>query len=177
MQKKPSHRYPHRDAFSADLASLLHRLESPSAEAISDARKFEALRALPFFKGFRDVEVWEVLRIASWQRFSAGRTILREGERGESFFVLVDGDVEVSRGAVSLAALTAGACFGEMLYFEEPQTLRTTTVRARTDAVAIEVRALALGEASSRCQLKFNRAFLRILLGRLDGANRRIAGQ
>jgi CRP-like cAMP-binding protein len=90
--------------------------------------------------------------------------------------VLVDGQVEVTRAGYELAKLVNGACFGELLYFEDVNALRGTTARACTDVVVLEIRSAALTAASDACQVQFNRAFLRILLARLEEANRRIAG-
>jgi len=176
LQKDPLERHASWNEFAVDLASLVRELDAPREDELSDARKFEALRALAFFRDFREVEIWETLRAGTWRTVPGGFTMIREGERGDSFYVLVDGEVEVSRAGRALATLIAGACFGEMLYFEERHALRTTTVRTRGPATVLEIRAASLAAASDACQVQFNRAFLRILLGRLDDAARRLAG-
>jgi CRP-like cAMP-binding protein len=176
LKKDPRLRYESWNQFSADLASLVHNITPQRSEALSEARKFEALRGLPFFRDFREVEIWETLRAASWRRVSDGRTVIHEGERGDSLYVLVEGTVEISRGGNVLANLVPGACFGELLYFEDEHTLRSTTVRAVGDVTVLEIRAVALTTASDACQVQFNRAFLRILLARLDDATRKLAG-
>jgi len=175
LKKDQRLRYQGWDELSVDLAGLMHRIEPPRIEALSEARRFEALRGLAFFRDFQEVEIWETLRAAQWRHVSDGRTILRERERGDSLYLLVDGCVEVSRCGQVLATLIAGACFGELLYFDEEHTLRTTTVRAIGEIALLEIRAVALAAASSACQVQFNRAFLRILLARLDDANRKLA--
>jgi eukaryotic-like serine/threonine-protein kinase len=176
LHKDPLERHASWNEFAADLASLVRELDAPREDELSDARKFEALHALAFFRGFRDVEIWEALRAAVWRAVPAGVTVIREGDRGDSFYVLVDGEVEVSRGGRVLAVLIAGACFGEMLYFEDRHALRSTTVRTRGPATVLEIRAASLAAASDACQVQFNRAFLRILLTRLEDATRRLAG-
>ncbi len=176
LKKDPRLRYESWNQFSADLASLVHHIEPARSDALSEARKFEALRGLAFFRDFREVEIWETLRAASWRHISDGRTVIHEGERGDSLYVLVEGTVEISRGGNALANLVAGACFGEMLYFEDEHTMRATTVRAIGDVTVLEIKAVALTTASDACQVQFNRAFLRILLARLDDATRRLAG-
>jgi tRNA A-37 threonylcarbamoyl transferase component Bud32 len=176
LQKDVKQRFADWNEFSAEIANLLHETRAPGPEELSEARKFHAMSELTFFRDFREVEIWEVLRASGWKEFPDGSLVIREGERGDAFYVLVDGCVEVSRGGNALATLVAGACFGEMLYFEENQILRTTTVRASGTAVALEIPAATLAATSDACQVQFNRAFLRILLGRLEGANRRLAG-
>ena len=129
------------------------------------------------FRDFREVEIWEVLRISSWQHIPENTIIIQEGDRSESFYVLVEGSVEVSRAGHHLATLVRGECFGEMLYFMGDAGVRSTTVTSKTSVLFIEVRADALMAASDACQLQFNRAFIRILIDRLAAANQKLAGR
>jgi len=62
-----------------------------------------------------------------------------------------------------------------MLYFSAESALRTTTIRARGPVLVAEIKANALASASDRCQVQFNRAFMRILINRLTEANKRLA--
>lgn len=65
------------------------------------------------------------------QAFPAGAIICRQGEPGQSMFVIVDGSVEIVRGDHLLGSLGAGEFFGEMSLLEhEP---RAATARAKTD--------------------------------------------
>ena len=76
------------------------------------------------------------------RRFAAGETIVREGERGSSMFIVEAGRLGVSvHGKVGqsqrLAVLEAGAAFGEIsLLTGDP---RTATVRALTEATLLEI--------------------------------------
>ena len=69
--------------------------------------------------------------------FTAGETILNQGETGDSGFVVVSGTVEVSVGSgkapKTLATLSAGDVFGEMSLIDPSP--RSATVRALTDVV------------------------------------------
>jgi non-specific serine/threonine protein kinase len=130
---------------------------------------------LSFFDGFSDVEIWETLRIASWRSLPERTTIIAEGERCESFYLLAEGEVDVTRNARQLAALGAGDCFGEMLYFSSDRTLRTTSVQTRSAVLVAEIKAAALSAASDRCQVQFNKTFIRILTNRLTEANKKLA--
>ena len=76
------------------------------------------------------------------RRFAAGETIVREGDRGSSMFVVEAGRLGVSaHGTVGqsqrLAVLEPGAAFGEIsLLTGDP---RTATVRAMTEATLLEI--------------------------------------
>ena len=64
--------------------------------------------------------------------FSAGDTIISEGEDGQNAFLIVEGNVEVSVGdgsnAKTLAELSSGDVFGEMSLLEPGP--RSATVKA-----------------------------------------------
>jgi CRP-like cAMP-binding protein len=70
-----------------------------------------------------------------------GEAIVRQGEVGNSMYVVQAGEVEVLRetedGEVRLAVLGAGDFFGEMSIFE--REVRSATVRARGEAQVLTV--------------------------------------
>ncbi len=61
MQKDMAQRYQNCIEFRKDLATLFRELKAPR-EDFSETRKFHLLRNLSFF---RDVEIWEALRISA----------------------------------------------------------------------------------------------------------------
>jgi serine/threonine protein kinase len=170
LAKEPANRFKSWSEFSRILTQTYRHLELP-ADSISDTEKFNAIKTLAFFRGFRDVEVWETVRIAAFRRIQPGATVIQEGDIGESFYVIVAGEAQVSKAGNPLDRLEAGACFGEILYFEETKARRVTTISSLTPMTVIEIRAAALQKASDACQKQFNQAFLRILIDRLTWAN------
>jgi serine/threonine protein kinase len=174
MQKDPGARYGSWYELGHELAQLAKIFEPPR-DTLSEARRFQGLRGLPFFDGFSDVEIWETLRIARWRSLPEGTTIIAEGELNQSFYLLVEGEVNVTRTGRQLAILGLGDCFGEMLYFSPDRTLRTTSVQARSAVLIAEISATALSTSSDRCQVQFNKTFIRILINRLTAANKRLA--
>lgn len=160
--------------FCSDLTDAYRSLSYVHAED-SDTERFNVLRGLSFFRDFHDVEIWETLRIARFRRFPAGRVIMREGERGECFYVLTGGEVQVGRIGTPLDILTPGDCFGEMLYFSHSSARRTTTISTLTPISVLEIDSMAMRLASAPCQVQFNKAFMRILIDRLTWANAKLA--
>lgn len=75
--------------------------------------------------------------------FGPGEALVTRGETGDSMFVILDGEVQVSwksdAGAeIAIAKLGSGECFGEIsLLTGEP---RNATVRAETDTLVLEIR-------------------------------------
>ncbi|MBI4492728.1 MAG: cyclic nucleotide-binding domain-containing protein [Chloroflexi bacterium] len=110
----------------------------------------EALGTIPLFDGLTEAQVGELLSVVQWRRFAAGATILREGERGDSLFILTSGTVQVSKrlglaiaGGAAAAAektlvrLTAPQFFGEMGLFEMAE--RSATVIAFSECKLLEI--------------------------------------
>jgi CRP-like cAMP-binding protein len=92
------------------------------------------------FRSLDDAGRRELLHRGRLVFFPAGSVILREGEPGESFFVIDDGVVEVSTrageaGEVGLTTLQRGAFFGEVAVLTGSP--RTATVTALTDVSAV----------------------------------------
>ena len=177
IQKDPAARYPSWLDFGKDVTRAVMRLrvDMTTPAPASDSEKFGKLRDMPFFKDFGEVQLWEVVRIATWQSIEAGTVLMRENEQGDSFYVLVDGEVEVTLLGKPLATLKPGACFGEILYFADSVERRTTTVTARGKITVMHIKAGALRIATPACQVGFNKAFMRVLVERLAQANRQLA--
>ncbi len=173
INKDPKERYKSWLDFGKDLSQAFVSLRL-AGESISESEKFNKLREFPFFEDFNDVALWEMVRIGSWKTVTAGTPLIREGEEGDSFYLLVDGEVKVTLSGKPLASLKPGACFGEILYFTERVQRRTTTVTTGSDATVIEFRADALRAATDACQVGFNKGCMRVLVDRLAQSHERI---
>ena len=167
LAKSREERYEDWQEFTHDLVRSFEHLSLPEQD-LSDAERFNALRLLPLFRDFGDIEIWETLRIGQWHRMPAGTTVVREGDSCDGFFILASGEALVSRVGNALETLMPGHCFGEILYFEGSSTIRNTTIAASTALILMEVKARALARASPACQMQFNQAFLRVLVKRIE---------
>jgi eukaryotic-like serine/threonine-protein kinase len=173
IMKDPKERYKSWLDFGKDLSQAFVSLRL-AGESISESEKFNKLREFPFFEDFNDVALWEMVRIGSWKTVAAATPLIREGEEGDSFYLLVDGEVKVTLSGKPLATLKPGACFGEILYFTERAQRRTTTVTAGSDATIIEFKASALRAATDACQVGFNKGCMRVLIDRLAQSQERL---
>jgi CRP-like cAMP-binding protein len=127
-----------------------------------------------FFAPFAEPELWEVVELGLWERALAGDALLREGEPGDYFCVLIDGEVQVTKNKKLLSVLGPGECFGEMAYLSDAGHERGATVTASRDSRIVRVRTADLGQATIACRSKFDRAFIGILVERLNLANTRL---
>jgi len=107
-------------------------------------------RKIFLFQDLMDEEIEQVLSRTHLREFSAGRVIIREGETGDSMFIMVSGEVEITkqltlvldedtpkeRVMIRLKAEN-GAYFGEMSLLELDS--RSATVTASTDCRLLEL--------------------------------------
>ena len=177
MAKDLAHRYANWEEFAHDLATAFRETHARPAEqhAFADSEKFSTLRTLPFFMAFSDAELWEVLRFSGWERVRSGQQILRDGERGDTFYFLAEGSLKVSKHNRTLNLLRPGDCFGEMAIISHGAHLRGADVVAMVDSKVISIGEQALHSASETCRMHFYQAFLDVLGGRLALANARLA--
>jgi hypothetical protein len=68
----------------------------------------------------------------------AGEPIIREGELGDRYYLIVDGTVEITQDGQHLRALSAGASFGEIALLDKvPRTASATSV-TRCELLSVE---------------------------------------
>jgi len=173
LQKFPENRYPDWAELALDLARL-GRL-SVYDQVIRDSEKFLSLRPAGLLTQLSDAEVWELARIGAWRRLPSHTALLREGEPGDSLFILANGEAKVTVRGRLLNVLRAGDCFGEMGYVQGESSQRNATVESTTDVLIAELAPEALDQLTVGCQLKLNRALLRALADRLLLANLRVS--
>ncbi len=166
MHRDPKLRYGSWFEMASELANTFPQLERYSHE-ISSTEKFNKLRSLPFFREFRDAELWEVLRGAVWESHSRDENLLLEGEIGQAFFIIVSGQVKVVKDAKLLNVLKEGDCFGEMAYLSGDHARRSASIISVSEVQLLKIQASHLDSLSEGCQLRFNREFLRTLIERL----------
>jgi serine/threonine protein kinase len=174
LQKDTAKRYQTWDEMAHDLATALGN-EEKLERGFAESEKFDTLRKLEFFRQFSDVELWEVLRLATWHKMSRDAALIHENDIGSSFFILIAGEVKVMKQDRLLNVLKAGECFGEMAYLGKQKFQRSASVVALSEIAVIEIRAETLAKASDLCRHHFHGAFLELLVDRLAMANMRLS--
>lgn len=179
LAKSPNDRYPNWDAFAQALSGLIsdHQVPRGHLQGVLDSERFNLLRALDFFSQFGDVELWEVVHRARWQRFAFGHALYRRGEEGRTFHIMAQGSVEVYRNNKRVALLGAGTSVGEMAYLAPSPELRkhSTDVVVTEPATTISFTPEAMQQLSPTCRHLFDEAFIRVLVRRLHAAHEALA--
>ncbi len=145
------------------------------------------LQEIPILQNLDESELRMFLGIARRVQFARGKTILKEGESGDTMYIIVEGTVEISKTLVMklarenfqdrdkiLTKLSAEdhAIFGEVALFE--QNKRTATVVALTDCRLLEISKtafLGLAEQNPRIGYKITRNITQLLCSRLRKAD------
>jgi serine/threonine protein kinase len=166
LQKEPDKRYPNGLEFAGALTRLYQTLRN-QYDRIDQQEQFDQLRRLRFFHDFSHSEIWELLRASEWCSYQDAEEIIREGELDDRFYIIVNGSVSVQSGRRQIGVLSDGDCFGETSYVRGAR--RTATISATGAVTLVRVSSTLLEQASSSCQLRFNKVFLRSLIERLQG--------
>lgn len=137
----------------------------------------DPLRHVAIFSGLDDGELDRVAEVCRTAEFTSGEYVFREGEAGNRLYLILEGEVRISRqvpgsGEEALAVLKAGSLFGEMAVFDRSER--------STDAIANgPVKCLTVSRPDFELLLDFNRdlaykilwACVRVLSTRLRATN------
>jgi len=165
LKKNPAKRYATALDLAADLAVIFEGLDSVSTE--DELReKFGRIKALGFFRGFSDADIWEMIRACSWKSYPSGTTIITEGESDHSFYIVLSGVVNIEKNGRCVDSLQEGDCFGEMGYLARAE--RTASVSAKTNVSLMKVNASTIDGAATETQVRFLKVFVRTLIQRLS---------
>ena len=101
----------------------------------------EALRAAPLFVGLSDADLERLAATVETQKLAPGELLLREGDVGDAMFVVVSGELEVTKRAGAteqpLARVGPGAIQGEIAALLGSE--RQASVRAVTDVEVLRI--------------------------------------
>ncbi len=95
----------------------------------SQDTKVEALRRATLFEGLSRKQLVQLARVSEDLEVPAGKVLCKEGEVGQEFFVIIDGEAEVTKNGERLATRGAGEFFGEIALLEQTQRMATVTAQ------------------------------------------------
>ena len=133
----------------------------------------------PIFAALDQEELNQLAAVAVPRSWQAGEAVFREGDQGDTCYLIRDGSVRVTRKhrdgrEITLAELRAGDLFGELAMFGGEERSATVETLTRTSAVAFlaaDFRRVLLANPETAVKM------LDGLAHRLRGANERISRQ
>lgn len=99
-------------------------------QLFSQDTKADALGRCPFFADLSRGELRELAKVTEDMEVEEGKSLTREGAAGSEFFVIVDGEVAVTKDGSEIRTMGGGDFFGEISLLEDRP--RTATVTAKT---------------------------------------------
>lgn len=122
--------------------------------------KIELLRHVSLFAGCSKRELGEIALITDEIDFKAGKTLITQGEPGHQFYVIIEGEVGVSRDGEALPRRGGSEFFGEISLVSGVPATATVTTTSPTRALVISQRNFTtLLERSPNIQMRILRAF------------------
>jgi CRP-like cAMP-binding protein len=100
-------------------------------------QKLELLKRTPLLAQLGRRELEEVGRLADEIDVPAGKVVMRQGDTGNEFFVLVDGSIRIDRDGTHIRDLGPGDHFGEIALLSEGPRTATATAEAPTKLLVL----------------------------------------
>ncbi len=112
-----------------------NEVQEKSETTLSD--KIILLRGIEIFEGLSVGELAAVASVSEEVDFPAREIVIREGEPGETLYLIIKGEVSVIKGLgggneIELDRIASGDYFGEMALFEDIR--RTASIRTESDS-------------------------------------------
>ncbi len=113
------------------LGATVARIDA--AARAPEAEELRILASVPIFAPLPGGSLEHLAARLVPLRVDAGTVIVREGDAGDRFYIVAEGEIEVSQYDRTVSELAPGGYFGEIALLRDVP--RTATVTARTDAV------------------------------------------
>lgn len=105
---------------------------------MADRQLTDVLRQTPLFQNLHGNELYALVQTGKEQTFEPDQPIVREGENGMGFYLVLDGEVAVRKADQAIATLGPGDYFGEMaLLMDKSQRSADVIAQAPTRCLVI----------------------------------------
>ena len=136
------------------------------------ALKRDVLANMPLFERLTERELLRVMQAVEVRQYKDGEVVIKEGDKGDELFIVLDGKVRVSRGDTTLTHLGQGEHVGEMALIRSVPRGATVTAVGAAELIAIR-RAdfFEILRKEHEVAVKMLWQFLGVLADRLDQTN------
>jgi signal transduction histidine kinase len=114
--------------------------------SIEESEILELIHQLPLFAELSTEDIQQLCRASNRKTIKPGNILIKEGAEGDSLYVILTGEVEISKCVgdqeIVLATRQGGAFIGEMSLLEKGP--RTATARANSESEVLEIGADAV---------------------------------
>ena len=141
------------------------------------ALKIEVLKSLQMFRYLSYKELVRVMNITETKSFATDEVIFTEGDTGETMYVVLEGEVTMSKGDLAVATVEKGQHFGEMSLLD--RSTRSLTATASDECRAILIRRkdfYAIIKKEPSLAVKLLWSFVQVLAARLRKTTADLSG-
>ena len=127
------------------------------------------LNKISFFDEFSALEKKYICEKGLFGEYQSGETIIREGESDRTFFVVIEGQIKITKNSHPdqvIAELGPGAVFGEIAHFA--RQVRSTNVIAAAVVSVFKLEHDRFKGLDSNIKVKINHQTMAILMRRLE---------
>jgi CRP-like cAMP-binding protein len=100
------------------------------------------LKAVPLFGDLNSRELDAVTAVVTDMRLEPGRVLMRQGDYAHEMFIVISGELEVTRAGKHIAKIGPGSFAGEMAVLTRSN--RNSTVTAKTDVEILHIEGRSL---------------------------------
>jgi len=130
-----------------DTAEILKYLQCKSFDDVLNKNIiFENLSKIVLFKSFSQLKLFKLIDLIQIEKYQNGEKIIKEGAKGEKFYIVKSGQVEVYQKSIYLRTLNSMEYFGE-------RALLTNEVRSATVIAKDNVELYSLDKESFNLNL------------------------
>ena len=139
------------------------------------ALKRDVLAHTPLFSRLAERELFRVMQAFEVRQYKDDEVVIREGDKGDELFIVLEGKVRVCRGEQTLTHLGPGEHVGEMALIRSVPRSATVTAVGDTEIIAIR-RAdfFEILRKEHEIAVKMLWQFLGVLADRLDQTNNQL---
>ncbi|MEE8437196.1 MAG: cyclic nucleotide-binding domain-containing protein [Candidatus Neomarinimicrobiota bacterium] len=149
-----------RFKFQTELFSMYSTLE-----------KTIILKSISLFRNIPTEDLSHVAQITEEVQMEAETPIFKEGDRGDSLFIVVDGSVRIHKGSRDLAEIGKGSFLGEMALLDKEPRSADATVLEKTTLFKISQGGFY---EAMRSNMEIMQGIIKLLTGRLRKANEKL---
>lgn len=143
--------------------------------------KASLLRSVFVFSGLDDALLGRIADFLKEARFGRGKEIFRQQEKADSFFIVREGEITISKvlgpgHEKTLAVLGPGSVFGEMAFFSDSP--RTASAAARSDTLLWKIERgdfMKFISVEPEAGLRVTSGLLQVAMDRLEQTGRELA--
>ncbi|MBF0553552.1 MAG: protein kinase [Nitrospirae bacterium] len=131
-----------------------------------------------FFSDFTTEELLKIISISTYKTYKKDASIFNEGDIGTKMFILISGNVRITKvfkdnkEETLLAVLKAGECFGEMAVMDASPRFAAAT--ADSDCVTIAISDVILRNSEPKLCLKLYKNLAAVLSEKLRNSDMKI---